>query len=82
MYCEDVAEAFEVVFHKGEVGQVYNIGMSKEHKVLDVAVDICMLFGLDPENMINFVENRPSNDQRYYLDDKKFNDLGWSERTK
>uniref|UniRef100_A0A0C9RGY9 UDP-glucose 4,6-dehydratase n=1 Tax=Wollemia nobilis TaxID=56998 RepID=A0A0C9RGY9_9CONI len=82
LYCEDVAEAFEVVLHKGEVGHVYNIGTQKERRVIDVARDICRLFSLDPQKVIEFVDNRPFNDQRYYLDDKKLKDLGWSERTK
>jgi UDP-glucose 4,6-dehydratase len=81
LYCEDVAEAFEVVLHKGEVGHVYNIGTVKERRVIDVAKDICRLFGLDTEKVIMFVENRPFNDQRYFLDDQKLKRLGWAERT-
>lgn len=81
LYCEDVAEAFEVVLHKGEVGNVYNIGTTRERRVLDVAKDICKIFKLDPAKVIQFVENRPFNDQRYFLDDKKLKDLGWEERT-
>jgi UDP-glucose 4,6-dehydratase len=81
LYCEDVAEAFEVVLHKGEVGHVYNIGTLKERRVIDVAMDICTLFGLDTEKVIRFVENRPFNDQRYFLDDQKLKRLGWAERT-
>ncbi|KAG2681581.1 hypothetical protein I3843_11G152000 [Carya illinoinensis] len=63
LYCEDVAEAFEVILHKGEVGHVYNIGTKKERRVIDVAKDICRLFSMDPETSIKFVENRPFNDQ-------------------
>ncbi|KAH7300439.1 hypothetical protein KP509_24G062900 [Ceratopteris richardii] len=81
LFCEDVAEAFEVVLHKGEVGNVYNIGTTRERRVLDVAKDICKLFELDPKKVIEFVDNRPFNDQRYFLDDKKLKDLGWEERT-
>ncbi|CAN0913922.1 Trifunctional UDP-glucose 4,6-dehydratase/UDP-4-keto-6-deoxy-D-glucose 3,5-epimerase/UDP-4-keto-L-rhamnose-reductase RHM1 [Linum grandiflorum] len=81
LYCEDVAEAFEVVLHKGEVGHVYNIGTKKERRVLDVASDICKMFSLNPNDQIKFVENRPFNDQRYYLDDQKLKSLGWFERT-
>ncbi|KAI6690269.1 hypothetical protein NL676_027097 [Syzygium grande] len=81
LYCEDVAEAFEVVLHKGEVGHVYNIGTKKERRVIDVAKDICKLFSMDSETSIKFVENRPFNDQRYFLDDQKLKNLGWSERT-
>lgn len=81
LYCEDVAEAFEVVLRRGEVGHVYNIGTKKERRVIDVARDICKLFNLDPDSVINFVDNRPFNDQRYFLDDQKLQNLGWSERT-
>jgi len=81
LYCEDVAEAFEVVLHSGEVGNVYNIGTKKERRVIDVAKDICQLFSLNHEKVIKFVDNRPFNDKRYFLDDQKLKDLGWSERT-
>lgn len=81
LYCEDVAEAFEVILHRGEVGHVYNIGTKRERRVIDVAKDICKLFNMDSETSIKFVENRPFNDQRYFLDDEKLKNLGWSERT-
>ncbi|KAL6570556.1 Rhm1p [Orobanche gracilis] len=81
LYCEDVAEAFEVVLHKGEVGHVYNIGTKKERRVIDVAKDVCSLFKMDADKSIEFVENRPFNDQRYFLDDQKLKNLGWSEKT-
>ncbi|XP_051115046.1 trifunctional UDP-glucose 4,6-dehydratase/UDP-4-keto-6-deoxy-D-glucose 3,5-epimerase/UDP-4-keto-L-rhamnose-reductase RHM1-like [Andrographis paniculata] len=81
LYCEDVVEAFEVILHKGEVGHVYNIGTKKERRVIDVARDICRLFEIDPDRNIKFVENRPFNDQRYFVDDRKLTNLGWSERT-
>ncbi|KAB2610892.1 rhamnose biosynthetic enzyme 1 [Pyrus ussuriensis x Pyrus communis] len=81
LYCEDVAEAFEVILHRGEVGHVYNIGTKKERRVVDVAKEICHLFSLNPDTHVKFVENRPFNDQRYFLDDPKLKGLGWSERT-
>jgi len=33
LYCEDVAEGFEVVLQKGSVGHVYNIGEKREGSV-------------------------------------------------
>ncbi|XP_035549685.1 trifunctional UDP-glucose 4,6-dehydratase/UDP-4-keto-6-deoxy-D-glucose 3,5-epimerase/UDP-4-keto-L-rhamnose-reductase RHM1-like [Juglans regia] len=81
LYCEDVAEAFEVILHEGEVGHVYNIGTTEEMRVIDVAKDICKLFSKDPATNIKFVENRPFNDQRYFLDNQKLRKLGWSVRT-
>ena len=82
LYCEDVAEDFDIVLHKAEVGHVYNIGTQKERRVIDVDKDICRLFSLDAEKVIKFLDDIPLNDQRYYLNDKKLKDLGWSKRTK
>uniref|UniRef100_A0A6N2NJY1 NAD-dependent epimerase/dehydratase domain-containing protein n=1 Tax=Salix viminalis TaxID=40686 RepID=A0A6N2NJY1_SALVM len=81
LYCEDVAEAFDVILHKGAIGHVYNIGTKKERRVLDVAEDICNLYGLDPEKSISYVQDRPFNDHRYFLDDQKLKMLGWQEST-
>lgn len=82
LYCEDVAEAFDTILHRGEVGHIYNIGTEEEKSVIDVAEDICQLFSLDASVVIKFVENRPFNDQRYFLDSQKLKKLGWLEKTK
>jgi hypothetical protein len=37
LFVEDVAEAFDTVLHKGDIGEVYNIGTEKERSVLDVS---------------------------------------------
>ncbi|KAL5704030.1 UDP-glucose 4,6-dehydratase [Ranunculus cassubicifolius] len=81
LYSEDVAEAFEVILHKGVLGNVYNVGTKRERRVLDVAEDVCKLFGRDSKEVIKFVDNRPFNDKRYFLDDQKLKRLGWEERT-
>ncbi|KAB2019181.1 hypothetical protein ES319_D08G280300v1 [Gossypium barbadense] len=70
LHCEDVAETFEVILHKGEVGHVYNVGTKKEMGGIDVAKDICKLFSMDPETNI-----------QYFLDNQKLKNLGRSERT-
>ncbi|XP_040954902.1 trifunctional UDP-glucose 4,6-dehydratase/UDP-4-keto-6-deoxy-D-glucose 3,5-epimerase/UDP-4-keto-L-rhamnose-reductase RHM1-like [Gossypium hirsutum] len=57
LHCEDVAETFEVILHKGEVGHVYNVGTKKEMGGIDVAKDICKLFSMDPETNIQCVES-------------------------
>lgn len=40
LYVEDVAEAFDIVLHRGEDGQTYNIGTQDERTVVDVARDV------------------------------------------
>ncbi|CAK9153188.1 unnamed protein product [Ilex paraguariensis] len=81
LYSEDVAEAFDVVLHRGVIGHVYNIGTKKERRVLDIARDICKLFDLNPDQVIQFVNDSHSSDKRQFLDDQKLKKLGWEERT-
>lgn len=81
LYCGDVVEAFDVVLHKGVIGHVYNIRTKNERSVLDVAADICKLFGFDVAKTLRYVNDRPFNDKRYFLDDQKLKRLGWEERT-
>ena len=63
---EDVAEAFDIILHKGSVGETYNIGTQKERTVADVAQDIAKIFKLDADK-ITKVRDRAFNDRRYYL---------------
>lgn len=80
LFVEDVAEAFECVLHKGEVGDVYNIGTSQERTVAQVAADIAQHFGM-PSSKIISVKDRAFNDQRYFIGSNKLAALGWTERT-
>ncbi len=63
LYVEDVAEAFDVILHKGVVGETYNIGTQKERTVMDVANAIARHFNV-PEERIIHVRDRAFNDQR------------------
>ena len=67
LYVEDVAEAFDIVLHKGTVGETYNIGTQKERTVREVANDIAQIFGL-PANKITNVRDRAFNDRRLVAD--------------
>lgn len=58
LYVEDVAAAFDVVLHKGQIGEVYNIGTQKERSVLSVASDICKHLGTVPDGMVKHVRDR------------------------
>lgn len=63
LYVEDVAEAFDIILHKGSVGETYNIGTQKERTVAEVASDIAKHFGL-PKHKIENVRDRAFNDRR------------------
>lgn len=81
IWAEDVAEATECIFYKGEINEVYNIGTSQEYSVLDVAKILINKITLNKlfEEHIEFVEDRPFNDFRYSVDSTKLKDLGWKE---
>lgn len=80
LFVEDVAQAFETILAKGKVGETYNIGTQKERTVSDVAGDIARALDLPPTK-ITHVRDRVSNDQRYFICDKKLASLGWEVKT-
>jgi len=80
VFVEDVARAFEVILHKGSVGQIYNIGSNTEYSNLDIAHKLIELHGLtaQKEKYITFVEDRVFNDKRYAINSDRLKNLGWS----
>lgn len=81
LYVEDVARAFDCILHRGEVGNIYNVGGTNELSVLTVAKSLIKLMGMekDEEKLITYVEDRAFNDLRYTVDTTKLKNLGWVE---
>jgi dTDP-glucose 4,6-dehydratase len=85
LYVEDHARAIDVIFHKGAVGQVYNIGGNNEWKNIDLVNLLCRIMDKKlgrPEGqsakLITYVTDRPGHDLRYAIDASKLkNELGW-----
>ena len=74
----DLAAALKLLAEKGEIGGCYNIGTAEEYTNLQMASMICALFGLNPEDQITHVTDRPFNDARYAVDWSRLSALGWS----
>jgi UDP-glucose 4,6-dehydratase len=81
LYVTDVANAFDVILHKGTPGHVYNIGGRNEVPNLQVAKELLKIFGKEEEEekYILFVPDRKFNDLRYTINSSKLHDLGWKE---
>ena len=79
MHVHDAAAAFDVILHKGKLGNIYNIGAHEERTILSVARDICGLVGRDPNKHIKHVQDRAFNDRRYFIDNSKLLALGWQQ---
>lgn len=82
LHAYDTAKAFEVILEKGEIGEIYNIGCDEgmEFSVMDIAK---MLINFikntdDYDKWIEYIEDRPYNDMRYYISNQKLKDLGWN----
>jgi len=43
LQAEDVARAFDIILHRGEIGKMYNIGGTHEKTTLEVAPDLIRL---------------------------------------
>uniref|UniRef100_A9A6X9 dTDP-glucose 4,6-dehydratase n=1 Tax=Methanococcus maripaludis (strain C6 / ATCC BAA-1332) TaxID=444158 RepID=A9A6X9_METM6 len=77
IYVEDHCTGIDTVFNNGKYGEVYNIGSGYEKTNLEIVKFI--LNELDkPENLIEFVKDRPGHDRRYALDSTKMRNLGWA----
>jgi len=77
IYVEDHCDAVLSTLHHGKSGESYNISANNEIDNLTIVKKILEIMG-KPENLIEFVEDRPGHDLRYSLDSTKISEqLGW-----
>ena len=86
LYVIDHAIAIDLLFHKGENHETYNIGGFNEWKNIDLVKVLCRQMDEKlgrslgtSEKLITHVNDRPGHDLRYAIDASKINkELGWS----
>jgi dTDP-glucose 4,6-dehydratase/UDP-glucose 4,6-dehydratase len=82
LHALDVAKALELILEKGKIGEIYNIGSDedKEYTVLEIAKILVKMIknSEDYDSYIEYIEDRPFNDKRYYISNEKVKKLGWS----
>jgi len=78
-YVLDHCEGIDVVLHRGQVGEVYNLGTGVETENIVLARAILDLLG-KPHSLIRHVKDRPGHDRRYSLNVDKIRALGWQSR--
>ena len=89
LYVEDHAEAIDLIFSQGKVGDTYNIGGNNEIKNIDIVqqlISIADKYLGRPEGysqkLINYVTDRLGHDFRYAIDASKIkNELNWEPKT-
>ena len=81
LHALDVAKALELILEKGKVGEIYNIGSDdeEEYTILEIAKILIKMIKKDEDynSYIEYIEDRPFNDKRYYISNEKVKDLGW-----
>lgn len=85
LYVEDHIRAIDLVFHKGRIGETYNIGGYNEWTNIDLVKELCRQMDIklgrekgSSEKLITFVKDRAGHDHRYAIDASKLkNELGW-----
>ncbi len=81
LHATDVATALDHILEKGIIGEIYNIGSDddKEYTVLEIAqILIKLIKNTDNYNeWIEYIDDRPFNDKRYYISNEKVKKLGW-----
>ena len=86
LWVEDHASAIDAVFHKGKIGESYNIGGLNEWTNIDLVMFLCQLMDQKlgrPEGsaakLITYIKDRAGHDQRYAIDASKIREeLGWT----
>lgn len=86
LYVEDHANAIDLIFHEGSVGETYNIGGFNEWKNIDLIK--VLIATVDRQlgrpagaslPLITYVTDRAGHDLRYAIDSGKLHrELGWS----
>lgn len=77
LYVYDHCSAIDTVLHKGQIGEVYNIGGHNEKTNMEITKIILNAMGKD-ESSIKYVEDRLGHDRRYAIDNHKIQtELGW-----
>jgi len=88
LHVVDHVEAIDLIFHKGKIGETFNIGGHNERKNIEIVKLLVKLVDKklnraegDSLSLITYVKDRAGHDQRYAIDAGKLNkQLGWNPR--
>ena len=86
LYVVDHARAIDLIYHKGVIGDTYNIGGNNEWTNIKLIHNLCDIMDRKlnrapgtSAQLITFVKDRAGHDLRYAIDSSKLQkELGWS----
>ena len=77
LHVEDFVDAVEVVLEKGENKNIYNVSTDEEYTIIEVTEMICKAVGVDFDEVVEYVKDRPFNDPCYHSKSHKLRELDW-----
>ncbi|MCM1168680.1 MAG: dTDP-glucose 4,6-dehydratase [Bacteroides sp.] len=85
LYVVDHVQAIDLIFHKGQVGETYNVGGHNEKQNIELVKLLCRMVDKklgrkegEAESLITYVQDRAGHDLRYAIDSSKLvSQLGW-----
>ncbi len=83
MYVDDTVNALNIILKRGLKGEIYNVGCDdgNDITIIDLAKTLIKIIK-NTDNFdehLEFIEDRPYNDKRYYISNNKLKGLGWSQ---
>ena len=81
LHVDDVCSGIKLILLSGSIGEIYNIGSddNTEYSVLQIAHLLIEKIQKSTSycDWIEFIDDRPFNDKRYYISNEKVKKLGW-----
>ncbi|MAE85964.1 MAG: dTDP-glucose 4,6-dehydratase [Flammeovirgaceae bacterium] len=77
LFVQDNVSAIEFILQNSSMNQTYNISSKKEMTNISVVKEVCAILEKNPEDVIEFVEDRPGHDFRYSVSNDKLLSLGF-----
>lgn len=82
LHVQDVCCAVKLILEKGIIGEVYNIGSDENSELTVLEVAKLLISKIKKtqnyDEWMEYIEDRPFNDKRYYISNQKLKDLGWT----
>lgn len=83
IHVKDVCSAVYTIMEKGQMGEIYNIGSEPENELTVMQVLERLIGLIKPgcviKDWIDYVQDRPFNDKRYFITNDKIKTLGWKQ---